>query len=85
MLRDRLARHVQPLAQLAQRLTIPLVQPVQQLPAARIGQRAKHSIVIHAGDTEPFGYLTIGNRSVACQPENLALARPREGMTSANA
>jgi hypothetical protein len=36
------------LAQLAERLAIPLVQPVQQLPPARIGQSAKHSILIHA-------------------------------------
>jgi hypothetical protein len=34
------------------------VQPIQQPPAARIGQSAKHSIVIHAGNMEPFGYLT---------------------------
>ena len=59
MLRDRLAGHVQPLAQLAKRLAVPLVQPVQQLPAARIRQSAKHSIV-HAGNMEPRGCLTMG-------------------------
>src|SRR6516165_5601642 len=32
MLRDRLAGHVQSLAQLAKRLTISAVQPIQQLP-----------------------------------------------------
>jgi len=56
MLRDCLAGHVQPLAQLAQGLAIPAVQPIQQLPTICIGQSAKHSIVIHAGDMEPFGY-----------------------------
>ena len=56
MLRDRLAGHFQPLAQLAQGLAIPAVEPIQQLPTICIGQSAKHSIVIHAGDMEPFGY-----------------------------
>src|SRR5580704_5541183 len=58
MLRDRLAGHAQPLAQLAQRLAIPAVQPIQQLPTICIGQSAKHSIVIHAGNMEPIGYLS---------------------------
>ncbi len=57
MLGHRLTRHLQPLAQLAQRLTIPPVQPVQQLPAARIGQGPKHSVVVHADNMEPFGSL----------------------------
>src|ERR1700730_4961292 len=74
MLRDRLAGHAQPLAQLAQRLAIPAVQPIQQLPTICIGQSAKHSIVIHAGNTKPFGYLTIGNLLVACQAERFAPA-----------
>src|SRR5580704_154761 len=74
MLRDRLAGHAQPLAQLAQRLAIPAVQPIQQLPTICIGQSAKHSIVIHAGNMEPFGYLTIGNLLVACQAERFAPA-----------
>ena len=67
MFRDRLARHVQPPAQLAQRLAIPLVQPIQQLPSARIGQSTKHSIIIHASNMEPFGCVIIGNRLVTCQ------------------
>src|ERR1700726_16498 len=74
MLRDRLAGHVQPLAQLAKRLAIPAVQPIEQLPTICIGQSAKHSIVIHAGNMEPFGYLTIGNLLVACQAERFAPA-----------
>jgi hypothetical protein len=48
MFRDRLPRHVQPLAQLAKRLTISLVQPVQQSPAAGISQSAKHRVLVHA-------------------------------------
>jgi hypothetical protein len=67
MFRDRLPGHFEPLTQLAKPLAIPAVQPVQQLPAARIGQSAKHSIVIHAGDMEPYGCLMIGNPLVACQ------------------
>jgi hypothetical protein len=58
MLRDRLAGHVQPLAQLAKRLTIPVVQPIQQLPTVCVGQSAKHSVLIHAVNREPRGYLT---------------------------
>ena len=48
MLGDRLAGHLQPLAQLAQRLTIPVVQPIQQLPTVCIGQSAKHGVLFHA-------------------------------------
>lgn len=51
MLGDGLARHVEAVAQIAQRLAVPVVQPVQQLPAAGIGQGAKHSIVIHLYNT----------------------------------
>src|SRR5262249_23694329 len=57
MLGHSLTRHLQPLAQLAQRLAILPVQPVQQLPAARIGQGPKYSVVIHVYNMEPFGYL----------------------------
>ena len=46
MLRDSLARHIQPLAQLAKRLAVFSIEPVQQLPAACIGQGAKNSVVI---------------------------------------
>jgi hypothetical protein len=56
MLRHRLAGHVQSLAQLAERLTISAVQPIQQLPTASIGQSVKHSVVAHAGNREPVGY-----------------------------
>ena len=55
MFRDRLVAHVEPPAQLAKRLTVLAVQPIQELPAARIGQSPKHCIVIHAGNMEPFG------------------------------
>jgi hypothetical protein len=71
MLLDRLASHLQPLAQFAKRLAIPAVQPVEQLPAARIGQSAKHDVIVHAGNMEPFGYLIIGNPTVTCQAKTL--------------
>jgi hypothetical protein len=45
------------LAQLTKRLPIIPVQPVQQLPAACISQSAKHRILTHDNDMEPFGYL----------------------------
>jgi hypothetical protein len=47
MLGDCPVRHVQPLAQIAERLTILPVQPVQQLPAACVCQRAKDGILSH--------------------------------------
>ena len=76
MLRDRLPGHVQPPAQLVKRLTIPPVQPIEKLPPARIGQSAKHSIVIHADNTELFGCLTMETYRL---PVNLKL----EGRVSA--
>src|SRR5271163_3843437 len=76
MLRDCLAGHVQPLAQLAKRPAILQVQSIQQLPAARIGQSAKHSILIHAVNRELLGSISIGNLLVTCQGKT-ALFRPR--------
>src|SRR5277367_5488156 len=58
MLGDRLARHGEPRAQLAQRLAVLPVQPVKQLPPARVGQGVKQGVVIHARNMEPFGSLT---------------------------
>ena len=52
-----LACHVEPVAKLAQRLAIPLVQPVEQVSPACISQSMEHSVVIIAHNTEPFGYL----------------------------
>jgi len=52
-----LACHVEPLAKLGQRLAIPPVQPVEQVPAACISQSMEHSVVIFGHNTEPFGYL----------------------------
>jgi hypothetical protein len=57
MLGDRLTGHLQPLAQLAERLTIPVVQPIQQLPTVGVGQGAKHNVLIHEVNREPNGYL----------------------------
>ena len=47
MLGDGLARHVEPLAELAERLAVLAVQPVEEAPAACVGQGAKDRIVIH--------------------------------------
>jgi len=57
MFRDRLAGHVEPSANLAKRLAVPPVQPIQQSPAAGIGQSAKHNVLIHPGDMELLGSL----------------------------
>src|SRR6516165_5043994 len=78
MLRDRLAGHLQPFAQFAKRLAISAVQPIQQPPTASIGQSAKQKVLFHTSNMEPFGYLTIWNRLVACQAKNW---RPRAGDT----
>ena len=49
VLAHRLARHVQPRAQLAQRLAVALVQAVEQQPPARIGQRPEHLVHVRIG------------------------------------
>jgi hypothetical protein len=70
MLGDCLARHVQPLAKVAERLAILPVQPVQQLPTACVCQSAKYGVVIHLHYTQPFSCLYMRNRLAACQVKN---------------
>jgi hypothetical protein len=67
VLGDCLARHMQSLAKIAERLAILPVQPIQQLPAACVRQRVKHGVFFQAQDTQLFSCLFIGNRMVACQ------------------
>jgi len=50
MLGNRLPRHVEPTAQIAQCLPIPFVQPVKELPAAGIRQGAEYGILAHAAN-----------------------------------
>lgn len=67
---DRLTCHLQPLAQLPQRLAIPGVEPVQQRAAAAVGQGSKDRVVLHHRHTEPIGSISrssIGNLLVPCQ------------------
>src|SRR5262245_57907622 len=47
VLRSRLPRHVQVLAELAQRLPVPLVQQVEQLSACRVAQRLENLVSVH--------------------------------------
>src|SRR5262245_60621526 len=47
VLRSRLPRHVQVLAELAQRLPVPLVQQVEQLSAGRVAQRFENLVSVH--------------------------------------
>jgi hypothetical protein len=42
VLGSRLARHVQGAAQVTERLAVPLVQPIEQLPSRRVSQRLEH-------------------------------------------
>jgi len=51
MLRHGLSCHVESLAQVAERLAIPLMQPIQQPPAARIGQSPENSVIIDRHNT----------------------------------
>ena len=60
VLGHRLAGHIQAAAQLAQGLAVLHVQPIQQLPAARIGQRTKDRIIVH-GNRQLLSCLLIGN------------------------
>ena len=57
VLRHRLARHVQMLAEFPESLAIALMQQIQQAPAVRIGERLNTS----------FTAILICNHTVACQ------------------
>ena len=67
MLAHRLPRHRKPRAELAQRLAVVGAEPVEQLAAARIGQRLEH--LIHEHNMQPFGCMSsdekyrLGNQS----------------------
>lgn len=52
---DGLASHLQPLAKISQRLAIFLVQPVEELPTARVRQCLENCIIVN---------LDIGNHLV---------------------
>jgi hypothetical protein len=58
MLGDSLPSHGQPSAEFAERLTIFRMQPIEQMPAVRVGQSSKDSVIIHPRDMQPFGYLS---------------------------
>src|SRR5262245_28924390 len=47
VLRGRLPRHVQVIAELAQRLPVPLVQQVEQLSSCRVAQRLENLVSVH--------------------------------------
>ena len=56
MLADRLPRHVEARAEFVQRLAVIRAQPVEQFPAAGIGQGFEH--LIHSHNMQPFGCLS---------------------------
>ena len=47
VLGHRLPRHVEPLAQIAERLPIARVQPIEQPAPACVGQCTKHQVIAH--------------------------------------
>jgi hypothetical protein len=65
-----LPRHVQMFAKLAKGLPVVLVQPVQQQPAAGVGESLEHFVRIG-------GHVLLCNHRVACQ-ERLANRRHEE-------
>src|SRR5947209_1046969 len=48
MFRDRLTRHREPLAEFAERLSVPRTATVEQGPAACVGERVKNGVLVHA-------------------------------------
>ena len=58
MLRDGLASHVLPFAKLTQCLSAAGVQPIEELPAHRIGECLENRIGAHETNMQPFGCLS---------------------------
>ncbi len=56
MLAHRLPGHIEPRAELVKRLAVVGAQPVEQFPAARIGQRLEY--LIHGDNMQPFSCLS---------------------------
>src|SRR5215469_7234238 len=69
MFRDRLAGHVQPLAELPESLSILLVKLVEELATAGVRQGSKNGVIAHLkiGNCKVPCLTTIGNLSVPCQ------------------
>ncbi|GAB7522993.1 hypothetical protein PBS_19770 [Paraburkholderia sp. 2C] len=55
VLRDGLARHGKPFAELNQRLAVALMEPVEQQAAARVGKGTKNGVVVHVDNRQLFG------------------------------
>ena len=68
MLARRLPRHAETRAELAERLAIVGVQPVQQLAPAGIGQRLEH--LIHGHNMQLFGCMSSAKNPAGCGEEN---------------
>src|SRR5262245_17515821 len=58
MLGHRLARHIEPRAELAQGLAVLLKQPIEQFAAVLVRQGPKGRIKIHGLNMQPFGCLS---------------------------
>lgn len=58
MLRYRLAAHFHALTEFPHVLAISGVQPIKELPPARVGQGAKYTVVIHRINIQPFGCMS---------------------------
>ncbi len=73
VLRHGLTSHVQVFAELAQRLPVVRLQAIEQLPAARVGERLEHlvHVRVHSPIMQPFGCMSslhrraVGDESLA--------------------
>ena len=64
MLRHGLARHLEPLAELAECLAVSFLQPIEQQSATRVSQRFEDEIDVraHAFIMQPYGCMSSGKR-----------------------
>ena len=49
MLGHALPRHAEPAAEIGERLPVPPMETVEQLPAAGVGQGAEYGVIVHLG------------------------------------
>ena len=83
MLAHRLPRHREPCAEFVQRLAVLRAQPVEQIPAAAVGERLENSIrrSIHDHNMQPFGCLSRLQRQ-AYHAKSLEALSPLVDLTS---
>src|SRR6516225_7116211 len=82
MLADRLPRHVEARAEFVQGLAVVRTQPVEQFPAAGIGQGFEH--LIHSHNMQPFGCLSRMKLTAGARHPMSALGQKRTVELSAS-